>query len=102
MPKTESTVSVEEMAKVDEIKIKNEQYFLQVASFKSEADADNLKAQLALQGFEAVVQTAAIPEQGTWHRVRVGPLKNIDTINKVRADLINNDFSANLIKVQTN
>ena len=78
-----------------------ESYFLQMGSFKTEADADNLKAKLALQGFESIVQTATIPDQGTWHRVRVGPLKNIDSINKVRADLLDNSFSADLIKVQT-
>jgi len=100
LPKTESTVTEKEIAKTV-IKPKKENYFLQVGSFKTEGDADNLKAKLALQGFEAIVQTAIIPEQGTWHRVRVGPLKNIDMINKVRADLIANEFSADLIKVQT-
>lgn len=100
LPKTESTVTEEEIAQTD-ITTKTENYFLQVGSFKTEADADNLKASLALQGFEAIVQTATIPEQGTWHRVRVGPLKNIDAINKIRAELLANNFNADLIKVQT-
>lgn len=100
LPKTESTVTEEEVAQSD-MTTKKENYFLQVGSFQSEADADNLKANLALQGFEAIVQTATIPEQGTWHRVRVGPLKNIEAINKIRAELLANDFNADLIKVQT-
>ncbi len=100
LPKTESTVTEEEIAQTD-ITTKTENYFLQVGSFKSESDADNLKANLALQGFEAIVQTATIPEQGTWHRVRVGPLKNIDAINKIRSELLANNFKADLIKVQT-
>lgn len=100
LPKTESTVSEQEITQTD-ITTKKEDYFLQVGSFKNEDDADNLKAKLALQGFEAIVQTAVIPEQGTWHRVRVGPLKNIESINKIRAELLANDFSADLIKVQT-
>lgn len=100
LPKSESSVTEEEIAQTD-ITTKKEDYFLQVGSFKSEADADNLKANLALQGFEAIVQTATIPEQGTWHRVRVGPLKNIEAINKIRAELLANDFNADLIKVQT-
>jgi cell division protein FtsN len=74
---------------------------LQVGSFKKESDADNLKAKLALQGFEAIVQTAAIPNQGTWHRVRVGPLNDIESINKIRNDLIANDFKTDLIKIHT-
>lgn len=100
LPKTESTVTENEIATTN-ITTTKENYFLQVGSFQNVADADNLKAKLALQGFEAIVQTATIPEQGTWHRVRVGPLKNIDEINKIRADLLANDFAADLIKVQT-
>jgi cell division protein FtsN len=100
LPKTESTVTENEIAQTD-ITTTKEDYFLQVGSFQDESDADNLKAKLALQGFEAIVQTATIPEQGIWHRVRVGPLKNIDSINKIRADLLANNFSADLIKVQT-
>ena len=60
-----------------------------------------MKANLALQGFEAVVQTAKIPEKGVWHRVRVGPLSDVDQINKVRGDLITSGFNADLIKVHT-
>jgi cell division protein FtsN len=104
LPKTESAVTEKEIAQTNTkayIQTEKESYFLQMGSFKTEADADNLKAKLALKGFEAIVQTATIPDQGTWHRVRVGPLKNIDSINKIRADLLANSFSADLIKVQT-
>lgn len=100
LPETESTVTVKEINDAD-ITIKKDNYFLQVGSFKSESDADNLKAQLALQGFEAIVQTANIPEKGIWHRVRVGPLINIDAINKTRNELNANNFNADLIKIHT-
>jgi cell division protein FtsN len=100
LPKTESTVTEEEITQTN-ITTKKEDYFLQVGSFKNEDDADNLKAKLALQGFEAIVQTAVIPEQGTWHRVRVGPLSDIEAINKIRTELLANDFGADLIKVET-
>lgn len=99
LPETETAVTVKEVKEAP-IKSKKESYYLQVGSFKEVADADNLKAKLALQGFEAVVQTANIPEQGTWHRVRVGPLKNIDGINKVRNGLLENGFKSDLIKVK--
>jgi cell division protein FtsN len=100
LPETESTVTVKEINDAD-ITIKKESYFLQVGSFKKEADADNLKAKLALQGFEAIVQTADIPNKGTWHRVRVGPLNNINSINKMRNQLTANNFNADLIKIQS-
>lgn len=74
-------------------------YYLQVGAFQTEEEADNMKASLALQGFEAVVQTAEIPEKGTWHRVRVGPLKNLDQINQTKENLLANGFKSDLIKV---
>lgn len=100
LPETESTVTEKEI-KDNSLTIKKDNYFLQVGAFQNEADADNMKAKLALQGFEAVVQTAAIPEKGVWHRVRVGPLSDIDQINKIRGDLTTGGFNTDLIKVHT-
>jgi cell division protein FtsN len=100
LPETESTVTEKEI-KESSLTVKKDNYFLQVGAFQNEADADNMKAKLALQGFEAVVQTATIPEKGVWHRVRVGPLNDITQINKVRSELTTNGFNTDLIKVHT-
>jgi len=100
LPDTESTVTEQEI-KNSAATVKKDSYFLQVGAFPNEADADNMKAKLALQGFEAVVQTASIPDKGTWHRVRVGPLNDIDQINKIRGDLTTAGFNTDLIKVHT-
>lgn len=100
LPETESTVTEQEI-KNNSQTIKKDNYFLQVGAFPNEADADNMKAKLALQGFEAVVQTATIPEKGVWHRVRVGPLNDIAQINKIRGELTTNGFNTDLIKVHT-
>lgn len=100
LPETESTVTEQEI-KNNSKTVKKDSYFLQVGAFPSEADADNMKAKLALQGFEAVVQTATIPEKGVWHRVRVGPLSDIAQINKIRGELTTNGFNTDLIKVHT-
>lgn len=75
------------------------QYFLQAGSFQTEADADNLKAKLALLGIEAGIQTATIPDKGVWHRVRVGPYANLEELNRVRASLSQNGISTSLIKI---
>jgi cell division protein FtsN len=101
LPGSERQVSTEE------VKIKEQSaepsvpntYFLQVGAFQKEEEADNMKATLALQGFEALVQTATIPNKGVWHRVRVGPLKNLELINKTKADLAINGFKSDLITV---
>lgn len=74
-------------------------YYLQVGAFQTEEDADNMKAKLALQGFEAVVQTATIPDKGVWHRVRVGPLSHLDEITKTKNELTAGGFKTDLIKV---
>lgn len=79
-----------------------ESYFLQVGAFQTEQEADNMKAQLALLGLEAIVQTATIPDKGVWHRVRVGPFSSLDQINKAREELVRNGFKADLIKVNSN
>ena len=100
LPETESTVTEQEV-KDSSLTVKKDNYFLQVGAFQDEADADNMKAKLALQGFETVVQTATIPEKGVWHRVRVGPLSDIEQINKTRGELTTNGFNADLIKVHT-
>jgi len=99
LPESESKVTEQEVK--SNATIKQDAYFLQIGAFENVDDADNMKAKLALQGFEAVVQTAEIPEKGTWHRVRVGPLSDVEQINKVRADLSLNGFNADLIKVHT-
>ncbi len=72
---------------------------MQVGAFAKEDDANNLKTRLALVGFEAFVQTADIPNKGTMHRVRIGPLRDLAKISKISHDLETNGFQANLIKV---
>jgi cell division protein FtsN len=75
-------------------------YFLQVGSFQAAAEADNMKARLALLGQEAVIQTADIPDKGVWHRVRIGPFTNIEDMNRSRALLAQNGIPASLVKVK--
>lgn len=64
-----------------------QQYILQAGSFKKYEEADKLKARLALEGIEANIQKVKINETDTWHRVRIGPLNNINVLNKTRRRL---------------
>ncbi len=75
-------------------------YLLQAGSFQSPADADNLKARLALLGLEANVESTAVPEKGVMYRVRLGPYSKIDEINKVRAQLAQNGIDPSLVRVR--
>lgn len=62
-------------------------YILQVASFRSMQEADGLKAQLTLLGFSPVVQTIAIDSEKKWHRVRIGPYADRNSLEAARARL---------------
>lgn len=75
-------------------------FFLQVAAFQNPADADNLKARLALAGIESRIQTAQLPDGKIWHRVRVGPFHDMNELEASRAALKQNNLEANLIRVK--
>lgn len=73
-------------------------FFLQLGAFQKPADAENLKAKLALTGFDAMVQEVDIPNKGIMHRVRVGPFKNAEEMNRVRGQLSQSGIEGTVIK----
>jgi len=73
-------------------------YFLQVGAFQKAADADNLKAKLALTGLETSVQEVSIPDKGTMHRVRVGPFRTPEEMNRARGLLSQSGVQGTVIK----
>ena len=99
LPGTEEPVTEKDIKKLDSESTAKNQYYLQAGAFQNEADADNLKAKLALMGVEASIQTATLPDKGVWHRVRVGPYSNVDDLNRVRNTLSQNGVTATLVKV---
>ena len=76
-----------------------ESYFLQAGSFPNPADADSLKAKLALMGMEANVEPANVAGKGTWYRVRLGPYTRVDDINRIRQQLTQNGIEVSLVKI---
>jgi cell division protein FtsN len=68
-------------------------YFVQAGSFQNADDAEKLKAKLALVGMEASVQKADIPGKGVFHRVRLGPYKELSEANITIANLKQNGIS---------
>ena len=71
---------------------------MQAGSFATESDAENLKAQLALAGWEAAVQPGTVPDKGVRYRVRMGPYDNTDELNRIKGDLAKKGFDAAVIK----
>lgn len=96
--KEEPVTTPQEVKKIEEQPGKVTLY-VQAGAFQNAADADNLKARLALLGVAAGVQTANIPERGTWHRVRAGPFRSVDDANRVLSQLKQNGIDAVLIKL---
>jgi cell division protein FtsN len=73
-------------------------YVLQAGSYRNEPDAERVRAQLAMQGLQAKVQRVAV-DSDVWHRVRIGPISNLDELNKVRKQLQAAEVDALVIRV---
>ncbi|MGF6711204.1 cell division protein FtsN [Luteibacter sp. W1I16] len=72
-------------------------YLLQVGAFPSAADAEALKAKLALQGFVANVQSVKVGAQ-TYNRVRLGPFKSATELEGTKQRLQSAGISAIALK----
>ena len=73
-------------------------YYLQAGAFQNADDADNLKAQLAMLGVEAEIQTTEVADKGMFHRVRVGPFHVIHEVDSTRSLLTQNNIPSTLVK----
>jgi cell division protein FtsN len=73
-------------------------YVLQAGSYKNFADADRVRAKLALLGIESKVQKVSV-ENDTWYRIRIGPFSKLDDLNRVRQNLHKADVDALEIRV---
>jgi cell division protein FtsN len=74
-------------------------FYLQVGAFKTEQEADNMKAKMALLGHEAFFEAVAVENKGTLHRVILGPYLDITEANIVKSELKENGYAADLKKV---
>ena len=73
-------------------------YVLQAGSYKNFADADRVRAQLALQGIESKVQKVSV-DNDTWHRIRIGPITKLEELNRLRQILRKADVDVLVIRV---
>lgn len=73
-------------------------YILQAGSFRNHADADRVRALIAMQGVESKIQKVTI-DRDTWHRVRVGPITNLKHLEDTRSKLRNARIDALVIRV---
>ena len=71
-------------------------YVLQAGSYRQQAEADRIRAQLKMQGIDANVQRVAVDDD-VWHRVRIGPITDLAELNRLRARLRSADFDDALV-----
>ncbi len=73
-------------------------YILQVGSFSTNEDAARLKANLALSGIVAKIQKVTVDGKA-YHRVLIGPMTNLGTVNQTRSQLISMSLTPMTIQV---
>jgi cell division protein FtsN len=78
--------------------VKSDRYWLQAGSFSAPPDAENLRARLALAGWEAQVQEGSLEDKGVRYRVRLGPYDNPDELGRMQKELAKRGFDALTIK----
>ena len=71
-------------------------YVLQAGSYRQQAEADRIRAQLKMQGIDANVQRVAVDDD-VWHRVRIGPITDLNELNRLRTRLRAADFDDALV-----
>jgi len=68
-------------------------YYLQVGAFRQMPEADSRKAELAMLGIVSSIQTVTIDPGNTWHRVRIGPVKDMRQLDRTKRQLQENNIS---------
>ena len=76
-------------------------YVVQVASFKARNDADQMKGLLILKGFEVSVVPVAMPNQGNWFRVVIGPYPNRVLAQKAQGILARTERLNGMVRSST-
>lgn len=72
-------------------------YYLQAGAFRAEADAQAMQARILMLGMQSNIQP--VQSNGTTlYRVRVGPFKGIDAMNKSRATLSNAKIETSVVR----
>jgi cell division protein FtsN len=68
-------------------------YYLQVGAFRQMQEADSRKAGLAMLGIVSSIQTVTVDPGNTWHRVRIGPVKDMRQLDRTKKQLQENNIS---------
>jgi cell division protein FtsN len=73
------------------------QFFLQAGSFRKQADADKVRAQIIMLGQSVQVESGNVREE-TWYRVLVGPFASREQLTQAQKSLAAGGFSNLLLQ----
>ena len=74
------------------------EYVLQAGSFTRFEDAERRRAELGLQGIQSTIQRVSIDTR-VYHRVRIGPTRDLDKLNMLRSRLREADIDVLRIRL---
>ena len=95
VPEKEHGTHVDAAARID----RPGTYFLQAGSYRDMADAERVQAQLARQSIGANVQRVQL-DTDVWYRIRIGPIKDLNQLNRVRQQLQAAEIVTLVIRVE--
>jgi cell division protein FtsN len=97
-PVADKAKASDAVASVDPAAKAPDRFWLQAGSFANELDAENLRARLALAGWEAQLQQGALPDKAIRYRVRLGPYDNVAELNRIKGELARRGFDVAVIR----
>ena len=69
-------------------------WLLQAASFRSENDAESMRAMLILNGLSDIyIDPVEVADKGTFYRVMIGPITNRSRMNSIKDTLVDADIA---------
>jgi cell division protein FtsN len=79
--------------------VEDSRFLLQAGAFSTPADADSMRARLALLGFDAKIFPRE-QDGTTLYRVRLGPYGNLDDVNRIRKTMTENGIDVQLVRLK--
>ena len=98
LPETELEVRPDDPDDTETVLEDPGRYVLQAGSFRAEGDAERMRANLALLGIESRIQRVTI-DTDDYHRVRIGPTSDLESLNGTRNRLWDAEIEVLLIKL---
>lgn len=76
-------------------------FVIQIGSYRSFEDADRIKATLALTGNETYIQKVTIEDRGDFYRVRMGPFREYDAVERAVDSVTDLDIKPLVFRVKS-